>query len=120
MDIVDAVLKEIKEPHGCPTDVIGFDSVGRSIADALSPIVGEKEICFFDDKLKSGSAFHYLDFADMLEKTEIMIFTIELPSRYYGQLDRLNGKVKIFIPKSLTKTISILKVKGFGKCLVLL
>ena len=105
MNIVDAILKEIEAPYGRPTDVIGFGPAGRSVADALLPVVGQKEICFFDEKVKSDSTFHYLDFSDMLEKTEIMIFTIELPSKYYNQLDKLNKKVKIFIPKSLAKTV---------------
>ena len=120
MDIVNAVLAEIEEPYGRPTDVIGFASEGRTIANALLPIIGQKEICFFDEKLKSDLTFHYLDFADMLEKTEIMIFTIELPSRYYGQLNKLNRKVKIFIPKGLAKTISILEEKHYGDNMVLL
>ena len=92
----------------------------ESVADALLPIVGQKEICFFDENVKSDSVFHYLDFANMLEKTEIMIFTTELPSRYYGQLNKLNRKVKIFIPKGLAKTISILEEKHYGDNMVLL
>jgi hypothetical protein len=56
----------------------------------------------------------------MLEKTEIMIFTTELPSRYYGQLNKLNKKVKIFIPKNLAKTISVLEEKHYGDNIVLL
>lgn len=120
MDIVDAILKEIKNPYGRPTDVIGFGSYGREVADALLSIIGQKEICFFDENVKSDSVFHYLDFADMLEKTEIMIFTTELPSRYYGQLNKLNRKVKIFIPKKLAKTISILEEKHYGDNMVLL
>ena len=120
MDIVNAVLAEIEEPYGRPTDIIGFASEGRSIADALLPIVGQKEICFFDEKLKSDLTFHYLDFADMLEKTEIMIFTIELPNEYYNQLNKLNKEVKIFIPKNLVRTITILEERQFGNNLVLL
>lgn len=120
MDVVNAVLAEIENLYGRPTDIIGFASEGRNIADALLPIVGQKEICFFDEKLKSDLTFHYLDFADMLEKTEIMIFTIELPNEYYNQLNKLNKEVRIFIPKSLAKTISILKKKQFGDNLVLL
>ena len=120
MDIVDAILKKIEDPYGQPTDIIGFDLSGKSIADALLPIVGQKEICFFDENVKSDSVFHYLDFANMLEKTEIMIFTTELPSRYYDQLNKLNRKVKIFIPKNLTKTISALEEKHYGDNMVLL
>lgn len=50
MDIVNAVLAEFEEPYGRPTDIIGFASAGRSIANALLPIIGQKEICFFDEK----------------------------------------------------------------------
>ena len=120
MNVVDVILKEIKNPYGRPTDVIGFGSCGREVADALLPIIGQKEICFFDEKVKSDSAFHYFDFVDMLEKTEIMIFTIELPEKYYEQLDKMNKKVKIFIPKDLTETVLVLKNKGYGRNLVLL
>lgn len=120
MDIADAILKKVEDPYGRPTDIIGFDLSGKSIADALLPIVGQKEICFFDENVKSDSVFHYLDFADMLEKTEIMIFTIELPNEYYNQLNKLNKEVKIFIPKNLVRTITILEERQFGNNLVLL
>lgn len=120
MDIMDAILEKIKNPYGRPTDIIGFGLSGKNIAGALLPVVGQKEICFFDESVKSDPAFHYLDFADMLEKTEIMIFTTELPSRYYGQLNKLNRKVKIFIPKGLAKTILILEEKHYGDNMVLL
>lgn len=120
MDIVDAILKRVEDPYGRPTDIIGFGSSGRKIADALLPVVGQKEICFFDENVKSDSVFHYLDFADMLEKTEIMIFTTELPSRHYGKLSKLNKKATIFIPKSLAKTVSVLEEKQYGDNLVIL
>ena len=113
MDIAKTVLREFKEPFGRPTDIIGFGLIGKNIANDILPIIGQKEICFFDEKIKSDATFHYLDFVDMLEKTEIMIFTIELPEKYYKQLYKMNKKVKIFIPKDLIKTISILKEKGF-------
>ena len=80
-------------------------------------------ICGIVGKIKDGGyneSAYYLDFANMLEKTEIMIFTTELPSRYYGQLNKLNRKVKIFIPKKLAKTISILEEKHYGDNMVLL
>ena len=100
--------------------MIGFSEVGKDVARALLPVIGKKEICFFDEEIKSDEVFHYLDFADMLGKTEIMIFTTELPSRYYSQLNKLNRKVKIFIPKGLAKTISILEEKHYGDNMVLL
>ncbi len=59
---MDAILKEIKEPYGRPTDVIGFGPDGENIANDLLPIIGRKEICFFDEKVKFDAVFHYLDF----------------------------------------------------------
>ena len=120
MDIVDVVLKEIEDPYGRPTDVIGFGSFGRNVANAFLPIVGQKEICFFDEGVKSDEVFHYLDFPDMLAKSEIMIFTIELPERYYKDLVRMNKKVKIFLPKKLSKTISVLQKEGYSNNITLL
>lgn len=120
MDIVEVVLKEIEYPYGRPTDVIGFGSPGRDVANALLPIVGQKEICFFDERIKSDPVFHYLDFVDMLEKTRIMIFTIELPEGYYKNLVNLNKKVKIFLSKDFSKTIFVLRKEGYGNNIVLL
>ena len=120
MDIADVVLREIEDPYGRPTDVIGFGLLGRNVANALLPIVGQKEICFFDEGVKSDEVFHYLDFVDMLEKTKIMIFTIELPEGYYKNLVNLNKKVKIFLSKDLSKTISILQKEGYGDNITLL
>lgn len=120
MNIISAILTEVEKPYNCPTDIIGFASKGRSIANALLPIINPKEICFFDKEIKTDPTFHYLDFADMLKKTEIMIFTIELPNQYYNQLNKINKKVKIFIPKDLTKTVSILKEKRLKNNLILL
>ena len=120
MDIVDVVLKEIKDPYGRPTDVIGFGPLGRNVANALLPIVGQKEICFFDEVIKSDKVFHYLDFPDMLAKSEIMIFTIELPEMHYKDLVKLNKKVKIILPKKLSKTISVLQKEGYSNNITLL
>ena len=108
-DFVEAIKTEIAEPFGRPTDVIGFSEVGKEIARALLPVIGKKEICFFDNEVKSDPVFHYLDFVDMLEKTEIMIFTIELPEKYYKYLNQMNKNVKVFIPKDFKETIAVLK-----------
>lgn len=108
-DFVEVIKAEVVEPFNKPTDVIGFSEVGKNVARALLPVVGEKEICFFDEEIKTDGVFHYLDFPDMLEKSEIMIFTVELPERYYECLERLNKKCKVFIPEALKKTISVFK-----------
>ena len=112
IDFVKAIKTEIAEPFGRPTDVIGFSKVGKDVARALLPVIGEKEICFFDEEIKSDEVFHYLDFPDMLEKSEIMIFAVELPEKYYKCLGRLNKKCKVFIPKNFKRTIDTLKNVG--------
>ena len=114
IDFVKAIKTEIAEPFRRPTDVIGFSEVGKNVARALLPVIGEKEICFFDEKIKTDEVFHYLDFPDMLEKSEIMIFTVELPERYYECLERLNKKCKVFIPKKFKETIAVLEEAGCG------
>ena len=78
----------------------------------LLPIIGQKEICFFDEKIKSDPDFHYLDFAGMLEKTAIMIFTVELPEKYYDCLDGLNKNARIFLLGDLPKTAAVLQRCG--------
>ena len=120
VSIKNKIEELFNEPYGKPTDVIGFKKEGPDIANTITPIIGRKEICFFDQDIKEDPVFHYLDFVDMLEKSEIMIFTIELPKEYYKNLTNLNKKVKIFLPKEFSKTISMLRKKGYGDNLVLL
>lgn len=112
--IKNTIEKNIENPYNKPTDIIGFGEVGKNLANSLSGVINEKEICFFDEKNKSDEIFHYLDFKDMLLKTEIMIFTIELPEKYYKYLSGLNKKVKIFIPSSFKQTISVLERNGYS------
>jgi len=118
--IKSTIEKNIDNPYDKPTDIIGFGEAGRNLANLLSGTINEKEICFFDEKNKSDKIFHYLDFKDMLLKTEIMIFTIELPEKYCKYLSGLNKKVKIFIPYSFEQTIVALKENGYGNNLVFL
>ena len=68
----------IDKPYGKPTDIIGFD---KELADTIAPIVSRKEICYFDEDLRFDSDYHYLDFPDMLTKTEIMIVNHELAEK---------------------------------------
>ena len=102
----------IDEPYGKPTDIIGFN---KELADTIAPVVSHKEICYFDEDLRFGSEYHYLDFPDMLEKTEIMIINHELAEKYYPYLPKLNKNVKIFIHQDLHKTIAALEKAGFKK-----
>lgn len=118
--IETAINKEFKNPFGRPTDIIGFGAVGRKIAESLAPLVGRKEICFFDEKIKFDSAFHYLDFEKMFEKTEIMIFTTELPEKYFKNIKQINKKVKIFVPKEFESTIRTLRIFGLEQRIIVI
>ncbi len=110
--LIAQIQTTIAEPYGTPTDLIGFN---KDLADALTPVISRKEICFFDENVKSDDTFHYLDFPEMLEKTEIMIFVVELPEKYYNYLPKLNKNVKIFIPAEYKNTITALEKFGFRK-----
>lgn len=110
--LIAQVKTAIANPYGRPTDLIGFK---KDIANALIPVISRKEICFFDENIKSDDTFHYLDFPDMLAKTEIMIFTTELPEKYYKYLPKLNKYVKIFIPKEYEDTVAALEQSGFSE-----
>lgn len=112
------LLETFADPFDKPTDIIGFSETGKAIAKTICPLIGRKEICFFDEKIKRDPTFHYIDFEDLLAKTEIMIFTVELPEKYHKYLSRLNQKVAIFIPATLTKTIDTLKQFGYRDNLV--
>ena len=114
------IENSIESPFNKPTDIIGFDVEGKLIAGTILPIIGIKEICFFDEKIKSDPQFHYLDFDKMLAKTEIMIFTKELPNKYWHLLNRINQQVTIFIPGTFQKTISTLIEHGYSNNLILL
>ena len=111
-NLIAQIQATITNPYNKPTDLIGFDT---TIINALASIINQKEICFFDEKVKSDSTFHYLDFPNMLEKSEIMIFNIELPEKYYHHLSKLNKQVKIFIPREYKDTIAALEKFGFHK-----
>lgn len=114
------IEKTIESPFDSPTDIIGFGADGKSIAEAIHPVIGIKEICFFDENIKSDPIFHYLDFDKMLAKTEIMIFTKEIPEKYLNLLDQINPQAKIFVPKALEKTVSALIKNGLKDSLILI
>ena len=124
MDNIDFIKSEIrkafKDPYNHPTDIIGFQSDGINLANKLVGTINEKEICFFDETIKSDSKFHYLNFKDMLEKTQIMIFTIELPKKYHKELNALNKKCIIFVPKKYSKTISVLTNLSYAENIILM
>lgn len=120
LDVKTAIKNEFKNPFGKPTDIIGFSTVGRKIAESLAPLIDQKEICFFDEKIKFDSTFHYLDFEKMFEKTEAMIFTTELPEKYFENIKQINKKVKIFVPKEFESTIRTLRIFGLGQRIIII
>jgi hypothetical protein len=75
------------------------------LALALEPLVMKKEICFFDLDVKSDENYHYFDFKDMFKKTELMIFTKELPESFFDDLSNLNPNVTIIIDSNFKNTI---------------
>jgi hypothetical protein len=63
----------------------------------LEKYVTSKEICFFDEKIKKDDKYHYLNFWDMLKKSELMIFTYELPLEYFVNISDLNPNVSLVV-----------------------
>ena len=102
-----------------PTDIIWFDDFWKLLAKRLEPYVTKKEICYFDEDIKDDVNYHYLEFLDMFEKTELMIFTIELSRDYFDDLNDLNPNVLIVINRSFERTIKLLISDWFEKNLLL-
>ena len=115
--IIEAKWGE-KNVYWIPTDIIWFDEFGQSLALALEDYIWIKEICFFDEKIKNSNKYHYLDFNNMFEKTEIMIFTKELPSYYFENIKSLNPNVTIIMDSKFKTTIEILKWNGFSNNII--
>ena len=115
--IIEAKWGE-KNVYWIPTDIIWFDEFGQSLALALEDYIWIKEICFFDEEIKNSNKYHYLDFNNMFEKTEIMIFTKELPSYYFENIKSLNPNVTIIVDSKFKNTIEILKWNGFSNNII--
>ena len=115
--IIEAKWGE-KNVYWIPTDIIWFDEFGQALALALEEYVWIKEICFFDEKIKNSNKYHYLDFNNMFEKTEIMIFTKELPSYYFENIKSLNPNVTIIVDSKFKNTIEILKWNSFSNNII--
>ena len=107
-----------KNVYWIPTDIIWFDEFGQALALALEDYIWIKEICFFDEKIKNSNKYHYLDFNNMFEKTEVMIFTKELPSYYFENIKSLNPNVTIIVDSKFKNTIEILKWNGFSNKII--
>lgn len=101
-----------------PTDIIGFDEFGRNLAVALELLITKKEICFFDLDIQRDDNYHFLNFQDMFQKSELMIFTKELPENYFDDLSELNPNVTIIVDEKFGNIIEIFKTNWFWKNIV--
>ena len=120
---IDAIVeaKWWKEKlYWIPTDIIWFWEFGKNLALALEPLVTKKEICFFDLDVKSDENYHYFDFKDMFKKTELMIFTTELPEIFFDDLSELNQNVTIVIDESFETMIKIFQENWFSENMVII
>lgn len=102
-----------------PTDIIWFEEFGRNLALKLEPYVTKKEICFFDENIKEDDFYHFLEFKDMFEKSELMIFTKEIHESYLNDLSKLNPNITIVIDWNFKKLIKIFRTHWFSKNIVL-
>ena len=57
--------------------------------------------------VQSDENYHFLNFQDMFKKTELMIFTEELPESYFNDLSELNPNVTIFVDEDFNGIIKI-------------
>lgn len=103
-----------------PTDIIWFWEFGKSLALALEPLVTKKEICFFDLNTQQDKNYHFLNFNDMFQKSELMIFTKELPGSFFDDLSNLNPNVTIIIDWSFKTTIEKLSTNWFSDNIVII
>ena len=120
---ISAIIKAkwwVENLKWIPTDIIWFDDFWKLLAKRLESYVTKKEICYFDEDLKDDTNYHYLEFQDMFEKTELMIFTTELSSDYFDDLSDLNPDVLIVIDKSFDRTIKLLISDWFEKNILLM
>ena len=103
-----------------PTDIIWFWEFGRNLAHALEPLVTKKEICFFDLNIQQDDNYHFLNFKDMFQKSELMIFTQELPEKFLNNFSELNPNITIIIDRNFTATIKALNDNWFSKNMIIL
>ena len=103
-----------------PTDIIWFGEFGRKLALTLEPLVTKKEICFFDLDVKNDENYHYFDFKDMFKKTELMIFTKELPENYFDDLSNLNPNVTLVIDWKFQTIIDEFRENWFSNNIVIM
>lgn len=103
-----------------PTDIIWFDEFGKNLALALEPLVTKKEICFFDLNINEYNGYHFLNFSDMFEKTELMIFTKEIPDYFFDDLSKLNPNVMLVVDEKLKDIVELFQANWFWKNVVVI
>ena len=109
-DYIDLIVKAkwwVENLYWIPTDIIWFNNFWREIAHQLEKYVSKKEICFFDEIIKSDPDYHYLEFVDMFKKSELMIFVTDLDSSYFESIATLNPEVTIVINGDFKRIIQI-------------
>ena len=109
-DYIDLIVKAkwwVENLYWIPTDIIWFNNFWREIAHQLEKYVSKKEICFFDEIIKSDPDYHYLEFVDMFKKSELMIFVTDLDSSYFESIATLNPEVTIVINGDFKRIIHI-------------
>ena len=120
---INAIVKAkwwVENLYWIPTDIIWFWEIGKELALALEPLVTKKEICFFDLDVKSDENYHYFDFKDMFKKTELMIFTKELPENCFDDLSELNPNVTLVVDEKLKNIVEIFQSNWFWKNIVII
>lgn len=120
---MDAIIKAKwwkEKLYWIPTDIIWFWEFGKNLALALEPLVTTKEICFFDLDIQDDDIFHFWWFKDMFKKTELMIFTKELPEIYFDDLSELNPNVTIIIDSNFKKNIKKFRDNWFSNNIVII
>ena len=103
-----------------PTYIIWFGEFGRKLALALEPLVTRKEICFFDLDVQEDENYHFFNFQDMFQKTELMVFTKELPENYFDDLSELNPNVTLVVDEKLKDIAELFQSNWFWKNLVVI
>ena len=109
----------IEKLYWIPTDIIWFNDFWRKLANELEKYVTSKEICFFDEKIKKDDKYHYLNFWDMLKKSELMIFTYELPLEYFVNISGLNPNVCLVVDWKYSSIINVLTKNWFSNIIII-
>lgn len=84
---------------GKPADIIGFGAIGHALAKKLDGIVGRDEICYYSHN-KNDPEYHYLDFDEMLDKSEFMFITVSKNAEslaLFEDLSKFKPNTKVII-----------------------